>query len=102
MLLKRASEASSLGSTPSTLAAACAGAVLAPRLLSFISMVLDTVMAAVPAAPANNPLPTAAATSPSFTTHLLQWLPGILQLLRSHRPAAPKSGARQLEGLPGV
>src|SRR5919199_5205587 len=65
-LEKRASEASSLGSTPSTLEAARAGVVLAPRPLSFISMVLDAVIAAVPATPANNPFPTAAATSPSF------------------------------------
>src|SRR3712207_6383453 len=66
MFEKRASAPSSTGWTPSTFAAACAGAELAGRPRSFISSVLETVIATVPAAPANNPLPTAAATSPSF------------------------------------
>jgi len=48
------------------LAAASAGAELAGRPRSFISIVLERVIAAVPAAPAKSPLPTAAATSPSF------------------------------------
>src|SRR5215208_8526927 len=63
---KRASSFSPLGSTPRTLAAASAGAELAGRPRSFISIVLERVIAAVPAAPAKSPLPTAAATSPSF------------------------------------
>src|SRR5215204_242623 len=65
-LEKRAREASSTGSTPSTFAAAWAGAELAGRSRNFISRVLDTVITAVPATPANSPLPTAAATSPSL------------------------------------
>src|SRR5215210_3703348 len=63
---KRTSSFSPLGSTPRTLAAASAGAELAGRPRSFISIVLERVIAAVPAAPAKSPLPTAAATSPSF------------------------------------
>src|SRR5215210_3250363 len=59
-----ASDSSSFGSTSSTASAASAGVWLAPRPLSFISRVLDTVIAAVPAAPANRPLPKSAATSP--------------------------------------
>jgi hypothetical protein len=55
-----------LGSTPRTLPAATAGALLAGRPLIFISAVLDTVIAAVPKSPAKSPLPTSAATSPSF------------------------------------
>jgi hypothetical protein len=44
-----------------TFAAASAGAVLAGRPRSFISSVLETVMAAVPAKPATRPFPSAAA-----------------------------------------
>src|ERR671916_2020233 len=66
MFEKRACALSSTGWTPSTFAAACAGVKLASRSRNFISTVLKTVIATVPAAPANNPLPTAAATSPSF------------------------------------
>src|SRR5918998_5618195 len=65
MFEKRAWALSSTGWTPSTFAAACAGAELAPRSRSFISTVLETVIATAPA-PANTPLPTAAATSPSL------------------------------------
>src|SRR5919107_1596935 len=54
------------GATPRTLGAASAGDELAGRPPSFISIVLERVIAAVPAAPAKSPLPTAAATSPSF------------------------------------
>src|SRR5829696_2005215 len=59
-----ASAPSSSGSTSSTFSAAWAGVWLAPRPLSFISNVLDTVITDVPAAPANRPLPTFAAKSP--------------------------------------
>src|SRR5215210_7319113 len=58
------SDSSSFGSTSSTASAAWAGVSLAPRPLSFISRVLETVIAAVPAAPAKRPLPKSAATSP--------------------------------------
>src|SRR5919112_2136743 len=60
----RASAASSSGSTFRTFLAASAGVWLAPRPLNFISSVLDTVITAVPATPANSPLPTFAAMSP--------------------------------------
>jgi hypothetical protein len=40
------------------------GVWLAGRPLSFISRVLEIVMVAVPATPANRPLPKSAATSP--------------------------------------
>src|SRR5215210_4430153 len=63
-LENRASAASSSGSTFRTFSAASAGVWLAPRPLSFISSVLDTVITAVPARPANRPLPKSAATSP--------------------------------------
>ncbi len=51
--LANAFASSSTGSTPSTLAAACAGVELAGRPRSFISIVLERVIAAVPATPAN-------------------------------------------------
>src|SRR5215210_2810921 len=66
-LENRPSDSSSFGSTSSTASAASAGVWLAPRPLSFISSVLDTVIAAVPARPANNPLPKFAAMSPRLT-----------------------------------
>src|SRR5919112_4549405 len=63
-LENRASAPSSSGSTFRTFSAASAGVWLAPRPLSFISSVLDTVITAVPATPANSPMPTFAAMSP--------------------------------------
>src|SRR5215203_2998780 len=63
-LENRASAPSSSGSTFRTFSAASAGVWLALRPLSFISSVLDTVITAVPATPANIPLPTFAAMSP--------------------------------------
>src|SRR5215208_1756492 len=63
-LENRASASSSSGSTFRTFSAASAGVWLAPRPLTFISSVLDTVITAVPATPANSPLPTFAAMSP--------------------------------------
>src|ERR671914_536725 len=65
--LANAFASSSTGSTTSTLAAACAGVELAGRPRSFISIVLERVIAAVPATPAKILLPKAAATSPSLT-----------------------------------
>src|ERR687884_250051 len=77
-LEKRASDSSSTGSTPSTLAAACAGVELAGRPRTFISIVLERVIAAVPTAPAKIPLPKAAATFPSFTRIPPYLLPSLL------------------------
>src|SRR5215210_2589835 len=74
-LEKRASLSSSIGWTPSTLVAACAGAGLAGRPRSFISIVLEIVITAVPAIPAKIPLPKAAAISPIFTRISLLVLP---------------------------
>src|SRR5215216_1803418 len=63
-LENRASAPSSSGSNFRTFLAASAGVWLAPRPLSFISSVLDTVITTVPATPANSPLPTFSAMSP--------------------------------------
>src|SRR3954466_124965 len=52
---------------PRTFAVASAGAVLAGRWRSFCSIVLDTVMAAVPAKAAARPLPTFCATCLTLT-----------------------------------
>jgi hypothetical protein len=55
---KRRSSVSLLNfSIPSTFSAALAGAELASRPRTFISIVLDTVIAAVPTSPATNPEP---------------------------------------------
>jgi hypothetical protein len=62
--------------TPSSLPAASAGAELPARPRIFISMVLLTAMAAVPASPAARPTPAAAATCPARSPILLpDWAP---------------------------
>ncbi|KKL28556.1 hypothetical protein LCGC14_2373970, partial [marine sediment metagenome] len=54
------------GSMPSVFAAAVAGTELAGRPRRFISSVLETVIEAVAATPANSPFPTALASSRTF------------------------------------
>jgi hypothetical protein len=70
-MLKRAFACWVRGCTRSTYLAASDGAELGPRWRNFASILLDTVIAAVPTAPANRPLPTAEAVLPSPMTRSL-------------------------------
>jgi hypothetical protein len=66
MVANRAASGSPTGSTPRSLAAARAGVLLADRPLILISSVLDSVMNAVPQAPAKRPFPIAAGHCEGF------------------------------------
>src|SRR5205807_1017561 len=61
---------SPIGSTPRTFAAARAGALLGGLSLNFISIVLESVMQAVPTTPAARPLPTAAGHAEGLSARL--------------------------------
>ncbi|MDQ3782384.1 MAG: hypothetical protein M3349_05530 [Actinomycetota bacterium] len=63
-----------LGSNIGDLVEGVAGAVLASRPVSFISMAWDRFMAAVPTAPAASPMPTLAAVLPKRASmRILLW-----------------------------